>query len=149
MTQVTKYLFDINQVASEVYAYLTTFTIHRDEIKEKTLFINDLEGLIVRAIRIQIELNTHIYIRKLNTSIDIYQEFSNTHGLNQIDLEDVLDGLMSVQGVITYINSLMGDDTFNVWIIDKQHGLYVFENLGDYRIEEWTREHIKSGRYVR
>ena len=146
-----RYIFDFNRNAQEAYSYLMMYMLPPDFPHDRALFIKGLEKLLLEQAKIVIELNMARLIRRAEIGIDIdhYYEFAKAFQLDQIMLENSIDGLLSWRYIVDQIDAAMGSETFNVWALNPIHGVYVFECYGDFRINTFEREHVNSkGKYV-
>lgn len=147
-----KYVFDLARNATEVYSYLITYMLPSNFQHDRILFLKGLETLLYEHAKITIELNTNKLIRKSDFELrkeDPYYKFSQAFNIDQIVLENVIDNMLSVKYVDDQINTAMGPDTFSIWALTPGPGYYLFESYGDYRLNEWYKDHVKNGKLIK
>ena len=142
------HILDVDTAAKEIYH--TLFRRFPDKITpddKHTLEV--IEGLILKELKKSIEYNLNPVIRDMRV-IDVrcYDECSFVLDIDQIDLELIVDSSISFLYLRSAIDKAMGVETFNLWNIAVVRGMTVLENLGDFRILQWEKEHLRNGKYV-
>lgn len=145
-----KFIFDLKQIAHEIYAYMRQFILPIDYLCDRAYFCKQLEHLLYVHTKNVIECNLNKVIRDTNIGLDNndpYIFFAKEFNLDQLTLENTIASLMSLRYITDTIDKAMGPDTFDVWTVCPFNGIYIFENMGDFRIQQWTMEHIRDGKY--
>lgn len=152
----TRYLFDIANLAKEIYAYLFAYAQFGDNdntvpIVNMNAMVSDLETLLCKSYRVDIELNLNKLIRNqgiINTIVSPWEEFADKYSVDLIDLENKINDLHAYKYYINIINNEMASNDFDIWILSKQGSLYLFEYLYDFRINQWEKEHVRNDKFI-
>lgn len=144
------YIFDLKQTSKEVYSYLSYYFFTHDHhlLIDKESFIEDLEQVFLDEIKQYIEHESHPILQLSSYYFSPYKHLCDTYQLNYERLTNTIYKLNSYKNLFTVIKNAIKPNTFDLWIIERKGPIYILRNLGDFRILEWERDHIKDGKYV-
>lgn len=86
----------------------------------------------------------------------VYQELAvktcvalgQKHGFDGDTLYQFLENYSPLSTHLDEVYEEISDWPYEMWTInDTRKGIYVLESMGDFRIEEWKRDHIVRGKY--
>lgn len=152
LAEQEKIVMDIHGVTMEVYGYLNTYVLNGKERLQQPNFFKDLEQLIYSCLSIAIELNINPLIRQhipKNANKILFDEFCLRYQFDVDDFREIIYDLTSYKYLRDIITDVMDADTFMLWSLSKLGECsYILECFGDFRINQWMEDHVKSGRYI-
>lgn len=151
---MTRYYLDVLSLAIEIHTELKPDFFMR---RANRTVIHELVELINHDIRDHIHILTNSLITvgtvkpgRLGLLADQYwASFTEKYGISQTFLNGYLSDMPNYQFIFEVIDRHIAPQTFDVWVLSNDKLSYWIENLGDYRILEWEKEHIVDGRYVK
>ena len=145
-----KTILDLRSIATELCTIIASDHTLSVDLNFLLTKITNVEFFLVKCIEDAIETNMHPLIRnvnKNNSSLNSSIAANYLH-IDSFALELALKETYTYKLLIDYINRVVGQNTFNIWVLDKFGMSYCLKSLGDYRIIEWERDHVRNNKYI-
>lgn len=83
-----------------------------------------------------------------NAGINNCESLGEKYGFIGEHLYDLINANEEFQEHLNQVYDALGENPYHTWTINKtKKNLYALESLGDFRILEWERDHMRNGKY--
>ena len=151
MSTTTKLIFDVAAAIDILVNNVSNY--FRYDVKKDYKGVMRLKKLITA----NINSYNHVYLNDLikhaaDADLYAYRDAMDSV-IDHFNIPyEVLDSFLldnqQLSFIFEHIDNVVIHDGFEIWVLIEINGLFFYENYGDYRILEWTKEHIRDGRYI-
>lgn len=146
----TSFIIDTDGLIEEISSYLFFNGLVDIPIQFRNMFKMDLTDCIIGEVQVELNTRLNLLIRHLyhQSASVAWVKLGEKYNIDTSNLTNVIVALHSYNRVRDFINYNIPDHTFDIWMVSKIDYRFAIEYVGDYRILEWSRDHIKNGRYT-
>lgn len=141
-----KFVLNLPLHAKEIFAYLKVYFIGDNNLVEDKVIVEALTELLIDLINVVICDTRDKQMPQVKIhEVDVFTKFGLKTQLNPGYICTILYDMPGFDLLMNNVHSVVETNIWDVWVVNKNY----MENFGDYRVIQWTEEHIdEEGKYV-